>query len=95
MATAAPAPKRFKVDQHAKELAGYIADGDPNALLTTEYVASVLSVSCLWLELARAGGYGPPFVRIGGHTPRYRRRDVLKWLNTRSAKFEPPKKKSA
>ena len=40
-------------------------------------------VSVQWAEIGRSMGYGLPFLRLGRNQVRYRRRDVLAWLETR------------
>jgi len=84
-------PQRHHLDRHADGLAQNVADGDPDELLTQQFVANnVLHVSIQWLELGRAQGYGPPFVRLGPRTVRYRRKELVAWL--RSRKPAPPNK---
>ncbi len=53
----------------------------PDDLLTTREVARWLRVSKEWLELGRTRGYGPRFVRQGLKSVRYRRSDVLAFIN--------------
>lgn len=56
---------------------------DPDELLNTPAVADWFGVSVPWLEAGRSKGYGPPFLRISARMIRYRRGDVLAWLEGR------------
>ena len=60
------------------------AQGAPDDLLSTRAVAEWLGVSIQFLEIGRHRGYGPKFVRIGPARIRYRRADVLAWLEERT-----------
>jgi hypothetical protein len=86
-------PKRHHFDPHAEGLAQNIADGDPDDLLTPQYVASKLGVSVQWLELGRAKGYGPPHRQLSKRMPRYQRAETVAWLRSRpkgKPKTPPP-----
>jgi hypothetical protein len=43
-----------------------------------------LGLSPQWCEIGRSKGWGPVFVRIGPRRIRYRRGDVVAWLNART-----------
>jgi hypothetical protein len=58
--------------------------GAGDDLLTTDEVAEWFTVSTGWLKLIRERGYGPPMVFIAPKILRYRRSDVIKWLEERS-----------
>lgn len=83
MAEANP-ERRMHLDRWADKLAveGSTA-GNPNDLLTTSEVAVWLRVSHQWLEILRQRGGGPPFIRQSRTRVRYKRADVLAWLDTR------------
>lgn len=83
MTTQVNAPVRHHLDRRASQIADYLADGDPDELLTTHYVAEKAGVSRLWMELGRTRGYGPKWVRIGPRMVRYRRADVVQWFRSR------------
>ena len=57
-------------------------------LMDTKTLAKVLALTPAWAEHARWKGTGPNFIRVGGAV-RYRRDDVLQWLEkgTRSSTF--------
>ena len=55
-------------------------DGHPDDLLTTKQVAAWLGVSYQWLEVGRTRGYGPRFFRLSYKHLRYRRADVLAYI---------------
>lgn len=83
MAAANP-ERRMHLDRWAGKLADEGATaGTPNDLLTTAEVAVWLRVSHQWLEILRQRGDGPPFIRQSRTRVRYKRADVLAWLETR------------
>lgn len=76
-------PRKHHLDRRASMLAE-IGHGAPDDLLSTRSVAEWLGVSIQFLEIGRHRGYGPKFVRIGPSRIRYRRSDVLAWLEERT-----------
>jgi predicted DNA-binding transcriptional regulator AlpA len=76
-------PRKHHLDRRASDLAE-IGAGAPDDLLSTRAVAEWLGVSVQFLEIGRHRGYGPKFVRIGPARIRYRRADVLAWLEERT-----------
>jgi predicted DNA-binding transcriptional regulator AlpA len=83
MSEVSPNPLRHHLDRRAADLAEE-GRGDPDSLLTTPAVAEWLTVSAQWLEIGRSKGYGPKFVRLSPSRVRYRRADVLDWLDERT-----------
>jgi hypothetical protein len=70
-------------DQHS-EIIEALPDDD--VLDDTPAVAKVLGVSRQWVELSRAKGNGPAYLKLGDgpNSPiRYRRGDVRRWLRSR------------
>ena len=60
-------------------------------LMTPEQLSEMLHVTLSTLESWRAKGSGPPFVRLGKSTRspiRYRRSEVLAWIESTNAKGE-------
>jgi excisionase family DNA binding protein len=59
---------------------------DPDALLSETEVSDLFGISMRTLQAWRMKSGGPPFVRLG-RVIRYRRQDLVKWLeaNTHSA----------
>jgi predicted DNA-binding transcriptional regulator AlpA len=57
-------------------------------LFDTKTLTTALGLTPAWAEHARWKGTGPNFIRVGGAV-RYRRDDVLQWLEkgTRSSTF--------
>ena len=53
-------------------------------MLTPDDLAAELGVSLMTLGRWRRDGTGPPFAMVGRHV-RYRRRDVDRWLDSRTA----------
>jgi hypothetical protein len=56
--------RRLHLDRRAEVLVVTAPEAANDDLLTTQQVASWFGVTAHWVELARAGGYGPPFTRI-------------------------------
>ena len=83
-----------KVNSHALDArAGWLAEVlartpsgevyDPVELMTDRQVARLIAVSRTTLQIWRHRHIGPPSIKIGVMC-RYRRRDLLRWLNTRA-----------
>ncbi|MDN3572795.1 helix-turn-helix transcriptional regulator [Methylobacterium longum] len=75
--------RRHHLDRHASRLAE-LGDGYPDDLLSTRAVADWLGVSIPFLEIGRSRGYGPKFIRVAPARIRYRRSDVIVWLEERT-----------
>jgi predicted DNA-binding transcriptional regulator AlpA len=75
--------KRHHLDKRAHSLAEQ-GPGAPDDLLSTQQLATWLGVSVLWLEIGRNKNYGPRFMKLGPRMVRYRRGDVLAWLDSRA-----------
>jgi len=56
---------------------------DPDALLTESQAASLLGFTPRALQMWRYRGGGPKFVKISSRAVRYRRRDLLDWIESR------------
>ncbi|HOP48720.1 MAG TPA: helix-turn-helix domain-containing protein [Desulfobacteraceae bacterium] len=56
---------------------------DLDVLLTEKDAAVFLSLSPRWLQKHRLTGDGPQFVRISHRCVRYRKRDLLDWMENR------------
>ena len=56
---------------------------DPLALLTEADAAEPLKFTRRFLQARRVRGDGPPFVRISARAIRYRRADILAWIEAR------------
>lgn len=50
---------------------------------STKNTAAYLGVSTQWLEIGRCKGYGPKFIRITKRMIRYRKADVLQYMEER------------
>ena len=59
-----------------------VVDDEADICLDTRTVARMLKISPSTLEKARSQGTGdyPNYLKFGGRTVRYRRRDVMSWL---------------
>ncbi len=53
---------------------------DPDALLTESQASEFLQISVRTLQAWRLRGGGPSFVKCG-RSVRYRRRDVIQWMD--------------
>jgi hypothetical protein len=78
--------RRLHLDRRAEALVVTAPEAANDDLLTTHQVASWFGVTAQWVELARAGGYGPPFTRIAPQAIRYKRATVIDWLKDREHK---------
>lgn len=74
---------RHHLDRRAADLAAASA-GPPDELLSTRDLCDWLGVSVGWCEVARHKGLGPTFVKLSPRCVRYRRSDVLAWLESRA-----------
>lgn len=75
--------RRFHLDRRSDKLIEYgVQAGSPDDLLTTDELSQWLQVSRQWCEIGRHRSYGPPFCKIAGRI-RYRRSDVVTWLDQR------------
>ena len=79
-------PTNHHLDRRAAKLVD--EPGDDDDLLRTPEIADWLGVSEQWLELGRAVGYGPPFLKIGPRMVRYQRGAVRKWLRSRVKRLQ-------
>jgi predicted DNA-binding transcriptional regulator AlpA len=75
--------RKHHIDRRAGDLIDASDGDDDDELLDTEQTAKWLGVSTQWLEIGRSRGYGPTYTRISARTVRYKRSDVLSWLETR------------
>ena len=76
--------QRHHLDRRAAEIADKGRQLDPDELLTTEETAAWLGVSRQWLEIGRSKKWGPAYVRIGPRHIRYKRSDVILFLQART-----------
>lgn len=63
--------------------AGRIIPLDPNSLLFQSEAAYLTGASGRTLEAWRLHGGGPPFIALSRRAVRYRRRDLLGWIEAR------------
>jgi hypothetical protein len=77
--------KKLHIDKRAADLLATTAAGeDGDDLLSTAAVAAWLGVSTVFLISGRTRGYGPKFTRVSPTVIRYRRSEVIKWLESRT-----------
>jgi hypothetical protein len=79
--------RRLHLDKRVESLVAAAPESTGDDLLTTVQVAGWLGVTPQWVELARAKGYGPPFIRIAPQVIRYKRDVVIEWLKAREHKL--------
>jgi predicted DNA-binding transcriptional regulator AlpA len=80
-------PLSHRIDRRAREVADRIAHGtdpDPDELLSTGELAELTGLSTQFFEIGRVRGYGPRFIKISPRKCRYRRSDVVAWLEERT-----------
>jgi predicted DNA-binding transcriptional regulator AlpA len=61
----------------------YPSEKDPDELLNDDRVGKIIGKSPGAVRQMRYMGDGPPVVRLGPRTVRYRRSDVLAWIDSR------------
>lgn len=77
-------PRRLRLDKNAKAIADAGRTTDhPDDLLTSEEVAKWIGTSTQFVELGRMRDYGPRYIRLSARVIRYKRSDVLAWLEFR------------
>ena len=59
------------------------ADTHLDDLLKPSDAAEILNVSDIWLKKQRLAGAGPKFVRLSERLIRYRRSDLIAWVEMR------------
>lgn len=74
------------LNRRAADLAYQVANYPGDHLLTTEELAAWLAVSTMSVKRWNADGIGPKTVRAGQRALRYRKDDVLAWLESRVEK---------
>jgi predicted DNA-binding transcriptional regulator AlpA len=80
-----PTETKHYIDKRAHKVAAEIsACGEPDNLLSTNDVADLCGMSIQFFEIGRVRGYGPRFVRLTPRRVRYRRSDVIAWLEERT-----------
>jgi hypothetical protein len=77
-------PKTFKIDKSLAAAISRAPVGGDDDLLNTPAAAVWLGVSTQWLELGRCKKFGPPFIKITKRLVRYRKRDLLDYLQSRT-----------
>lgn len=78
------APKRHLIDRRAAQVISTTDAGDGDRLLSTRELAELLGMSEQWCETSRHRGVGPKFVRLSPRCIRYKKADVLAWLEERA-----------
>ena len=75
---------KLALDRRAGKLAA--EEGSDDELLNTTALAEWLGTSTQWIEIARGGDYGPPYIVVTPHMIRYQRGAVKAWLREREFK---------
>lgn len=78
-----PQQPAYRPTLTADEPAGRPVPSDPDALLHQAEAAYLTGLSGRTLETFRLRGGGPLFVVLAKRAVRYRRRDVLAWIDSR------------
>jgi hypothetical protein len=81
-----PTKKRHQLDRRVDQIAAALQDSNvsPDQLYSTKQLSKLLAVSEQLIELWRHRGEGPRFVKLGARCIRYKRTDLLVWLNERA-----------
>jgi hypothetical protein len=83
--TLEPKKKRHTPERHILDRRAHKIAAEPSKdLLSTKELAEWLGVSEQWVEIGRGKNYGPKFKVFGPRMIRYRRVDVLAWLDERT-----------
>jgi hypothetical protein len=84
-------PHKHHIDKRSLDLAAARAasvaspsEFEIEPLYSTAELAEALKVSVEFLESGRHRGYGPRYLKLSPHRIRYRRSDVIAWLEERS-----------
>jgi hypothetical protein len=72
------------LDRRAADLAEKAAEAPADALLTTDELAAWLGVCALSVKRWRYAGVGPRFIWVSARSLRYRKSDVVAWLEERA-----------
>ena len=75
--------ERYHLDRRADAIAA-ASEGYDDQLISTKQLAEWFGVSTQWCEVRRRLGHGPPFKRLGPRRIRYKRADVMAWLDERT-----------
>ena len=67
----------------AEQPAGRVIPTDRDALILTVEAASLLGLDRRTLDSWRLRGGGPRFIRISARAVRYRRADLMEWIEAR------------
>jgi hypothetical protein len=78
-------PRSHHLDKRANALISGLDEGDADQAFDTNEAGAQINMSPAWLQMARYGGYGPPYYRIG-RSIRYSRRQLRQWLAEREYK---------
>ena len=76
--------RRLHLDKNAAAIADAGRTDHPDDLLTSEEVAKWIGTSTQFVELGRMRNYGPRYTRLSARIIRYKRSDVLAWLESRT-----------
>lgn len=57
---------------------------DLDALMTERQAAKFLGFSPRFLQMRRLQGSGPKYIKVSARAVRYRRRDLIEWIESRT-----------
>jgi hypothetical protein len=77
-------PKTLKIDKNAAAAISRAPAGDDDDLLNTAAAAVWLGVSTQWLEAGRCKKFGPSYIKVTKRMVRYRKGDLLDYLQSRT-----------
>lgn len=80
--TAVHEPRRYHLDKRAAQIAAAIPPID-DELLSSKQLALFLGVNEQWLQKRRRNGTGPAWFALSPRRIKYKKSDVVAWLQTR------------
>ena len=89
-------PDSHHIDRRAELILDVEPKDNDDELLAPPAVSEWIGMSEQWLADGRCNGYGPPFLKYGARSIRYRRGDLRHWLRSRTfvSTKEVPKRES-
>lgn len=77
--------KRHHIDARTEQVTAALERiaKDDDTLFSTKELAALFGVTVTWCKIRRMRGEGPDWIALAPRCIRYRKRDIVKWLDTR------------